>query len=91
MRSIETVIDSIVAEIPKEDSRYNTCRKMLGSIKETAQFRAPEMERASWMELSMALESYLPNPTDADAPEWVLKIKTIMLGENAVGPQETKS
>ncbi len=79
-RSFEDTIDKVTAELPAGD--YKELREQLAAVKLAATFRAPEIQHLSWQALCGCLEDHLPDPTATDAPEWVLRIKDIMLGDS---------
>lgn len=81
-RSVVETIDKVIVELPPAD--YMPLRASLEKLKQDANFRSPESQYVTWKEFSDLLQEHLPDPEDANAPPWVLKIKAIMLGEDVL-------
>ena len=72
-RSITTVIDAILREIPGE---YEQLVGRIGSIKDSALYTAPEDMHTRWRQLYNVLESNLGNSNE----DWVKDIRNILSG-----------
>ncbi len=76
-RNVIEVIDRILECIPGHEG----WKANVQYIRRNACFRAPEMQHGTWIELVDVLTKNLPDPYEADTPEWCKKIGRIMRAE----------
>lgn len=74
-RSIQDVIDAMVAVIPADKSDF---LQRLQWIKNDAGFKAPELMRVSWEHLANAVNEFIPYPPVED---WQKQVVSILAGE----------
>ena len=73
-RRLDEVIDLIIAELPEDEK---TLRDRLTDVKNSYQFRPPEMWRVSWEEAGLAFEERFGNAVPEEP--WELKIYSIWM------------
>lgn len=78
-RHIGAVIDQVVVELPAGE--FGELRGSLAQLKQDSVYKAPEMMREMWEQFCSLLDEHLSDPEAADSPEYMSRIKTIMLGE----------
>ncbi len=81
-RKLSDVLDAVIQEIPEE---FPDVLVDLRSLRQSVQYTAPELMRLRWIQLSEILNDALPDPTSTDAPEWVKRIASLVMGEGEGG------
>ncbi len=78
-RPITTIIDVVKQQIPLDFKDYEVLVKSLDSIKDSAQYTAPEVMHTRWNQLAWALSDHLGEP-DRNL-QWQVNIEGILLGK----------
>lgn len=78
MRSILTVIDTMLMEIPVEEGEF---RDSLKSVYQSAAFSAPELMALRWRTGAEVLSDYI-SQDEKDWTDWQRRVVAIWMGEN---------
>jgi hypothetical protein len=79
MRHLPTVIDCLIAVIPKHIDHIQLIQS-LHSVKQSSMFGSPEIQYEYWNELASILQYHIPNPSEL----WELNVKSIFNGSETI-------
>lgn len=76
MRDIGTVLDNILALVPRDYKYRDSMKVAFDNIKDSARYRAPEAVHLDWFTAARNLECYLGEPDT----EWKKQIEQVFAG-----------